>query len=486
MTYPSQESAPARRWQFLALARELVGAPAWLGAVLVFFGAMCHLEVVNPARPLRMSIGVHGLVSALAGFALIGLGLARRRALTERAALAALWLLTCGFLGFSVLRFVISHVDHHSVIGVIRNLLRIGCVLGLVAVPAWLAGFRKSALALQLALFALLMTARALVLQASSDPRIDVFTLASEASMALWRGENPYAIETTNLYQGTQLDLGYSPGYNYFPALLIANALSYKLAGDVRALYVLAELVIALCLWRFSRALGWSRFAAWTFAVFWCSTTLSFQVIEKWNDALVLALVAATLTLLAERRWVLAGVAFGLAAASKQYVPLAALPLALFALRVAPPRLRLRAATATLLAAALPCLPFLVDRPEALLSRTLFHFAGTPFREESLSLLNWAHLTFGFGVDSAWIRVSPYLGLGLGLAASVLVALRCRADAPLGLNLQYLIVGWLCVWQGMFQFIKQSFLNYHYFFLGVSVFLLAALAQCRPNSAASR
>jgi hypothetical protein len=320
---------------------------------------------------------------------------------------------------------------------------------------------------------------RAEVLRVSPHPRIDVFTFAREATNAFWRGENPYAADYSNLYEGTNLDLGYSPGYNYFPTILLANVFSGRFAGDVRAAYVLAEALCAFFIWRFTRALGWSREAACALSLLWCANSLSFQIVEKWNDSIVLAAILGTLAFLAEKRFVLAGVAFGLAVGTKQYAPLAALPLAAWLWHCAPAGAFKRFVIASLIAAALLFVPFVVNKGDWLLARTILHFTRTPFREDSISLLNGLRMLFGVPVTSWSIRVAPWLGLLAGLAVAVMAVLRERTDATAGWSEQIhkLLLAVLCLWAGFFHTIKQSFLNYEYFYFSVAVLMLVTMIE---------
>jgi Glycosyltransferase family 87 len=467
-----------------ALAREVLSLRGWLALALTWFCVMSHLEIVNPARPLRMSIPLHAFVSAAGAFGLPALGLMRRRAVSARGVFAVLWFLCLALLVLANWRFVISHVDQHPIVAQIRGIVRIAVLVLLALVPlAWFGKTRLVSTALAL-VAGLMLLDRARVLAASTDPRIDVFTLANEAAAAFWRGENPYAAEYSNLYEATKLDLGYSPGYNYFPAMLVANALSAKLFGDVRALYVLAEVACAFFIFRFARAFAWELPETWAVTALFCCNSLSFQVVEKWNDALVLACVLGMLAMLAEQRWLLAGVAFGFGAASKQYVPLAVAPLAIWLWRSGPPKSFHRVVLGAALGGGLVSLPFLVNQPNWLLHRTVLHFAGTPFRDESLSLLNLLRGLLDFDVDSWAIRVAPWFGLAAGMGAACLITWRCSRpegdpDAR-GTQLHRLVVALLFLWAGFFQFIKQSFLNYHYFSLGVSVLLLVSLTE-RPG-----
>jgi hypothetical protein len=465
-----------------AIVRDVIALRGWLVVAALWFCLTAYLELVNPARPREMHTLWYGFVSGAGAFALAGLGFMPRREVTPRAVFCVLWCMAFGFLVLANWKIVISHVDHHEWIVRMRLLIRLSVLALLAAFGAWFFGHPRTAMALLGWVVLALLVDRALVLAASQSPRIDVFTLAGEASAALWRGENPYAAEYSNLYESTPLDLGYSPGYNYWPAMLLANALAGKLFGDVRAFFVLSEFATAFFIYRFARAFAWDVLAALMLTAMWCCNVFSFQIIEKWNDSLVLAGILGMLAMLAERRWLLAGLAFGIAVASKQYAPLAVPPLAIWFWRSGPAGSLKRFIGGAAIGGGLVSLPFLVNQPEWLLHRTVLHFAGTPFRDDSLSLLNFLRAALGVGADSALIRIAPFFGLAIGLGLACALVWRCHsydsADLEAGRSqLQRLIAALLLTWAGFFHFIKQSFLNYHYFSLAVSVLLLVSLAQ---------
>jgi hypothetical protein len=465
------------------LAAELFELRWWLLALVIYVLAMGHLEGIDPAKPEKMRIVKHSLVSGLGAFALASLGLTRRRYLPEATVIKGIWAATIMMLLLMSKSFVISHIAHPAALVWMRGLIYLAAVSVLVAYPLSARGYRTAAIGALLTSVGLLLLARTGVLVVSPHPNIDVFTLAKEASRALWRGENPYAADYSNLYAGTKLDLGYSPGYNYFPTMLLTNALSDRMFGDVRAGYVFAEWLTAFFIARLVRGLGWSMLVAVSVTALWCANSLSFQVLEKWNDSIVLAATLGLLAMLAERRWLLAGVAFGLGAASKQYLPLAFLPIAVWLWNVAPPGGLKRFLWGVGLSAGVVCLPFLLNHGDWFLARTLLHFARTPFRDDSISLLNFARIILGFSVDSPLIRVSPYIGLTIGLGIALSIVARSRPASPdrmtasLDENVHRLLVALLFVWAGFFHFIKQSFLNYYYFLFSLCVLLMITMVR---------
>jgi hypothetical protein len=211
-----------------------------------------------------------------------------------------------------------------------------------------------------------------------------------------------------------------------------------------------------------------------------CANSLSFQLIEKWNDSIALAAVLATFVLLAEKRWLASGIAFGLGCAAKQYVPLAALPLVVWVWRVDGFAAVRRCVLGTAASFLLVCLPFLLNQPDWFLHRALFHFANTPFRGDSMSVLNGLRIWLGFPETSAVIHVSPFVGLIVGFGGGLWIVARCGGPAAEGgrsYALQRLLTALLLVWAAFFHSIKQSHLNYHYFYFSLACLLLFGMVQ---------
>ncbi|HKP57284.1 MAG TPA: hypothetical protein VJV78_11220 [Polyangiales bacterium] len=475
----------------MAWARAAFALRWWVLALLIYCVVMRHLQNIDPAQPTKLRFAKHAWFSGIGAVSLAALAQFARRTISDRLAMLTAWLLSLGFLGLMVHHVVVSHVVRGKWMSVIHVLAiaALGCAS--LAYPLFSAGRLRACVAFLVAAIGALLLARGFVLLASPHPWIDVFTLAKEAAAAFWRGENPYAADYGNLYQGTGLDLGYSPGYNYFPAMLIVNSLSAGLLYDVRTAYVLAEGLCALFLMRNARALGWSQTTAWAIALVWCANSLSFQIVEKWNDSLPLAAMFATLAMLAERRFVWAGVAFGLGCATKQYVPLAALPLLVWLWKSEPFLQVKRFVLASGAAFLLVCAPFLLNQPDWFLHRALFHFANTPFRGDSMSIINGLKMWLGFPAESRVIAISPFVGLGLGMTCALLVVWQARrqpaaASGERAAEMHRLLSALLIVWAAFFHSIKQSHLNYHYFYFSLCSLLLFSMVQRKASGTTER
>jgi uncharacterized membrane protein len=242
---------------------------------------------------------------------------------------------------------------------------------------------------------------------------------------------------------------------------------------------------------RTARALGWSQTTAWAIALVWCANSLSFQIVEKWNDSLPLAALFATLAMLAERRFVWAGVAFGLGCATKQYVPLAALPVLVWVWKTEPVDQWKRFVLSSGAAFLAVCAPFLLNQPDWFLHRALFHFANTPFRGDSMSIINGLKMWLGFPAESSVIAISPFVGLGVGMTCGLSLVWQARrlpaaASGERAAELHRLLTALLIVWASFFHSIKQSHLNYHYFYFSLASLLLFSMVQRKASEPAGR
>ncbi|GAC1551994.1 MAG: hypothetical protein NVS2B9_17560 [Myxococcales bacterium] len=313
----------------------------------------------------------------------------------------------------------------------------------------------------------------AAAVQLSPHPGIDTWIFQQVGAEALARGANPYSIGYPNIYAGGLDRVFYSPEllrggevivYPYPPLNLIAGTAARSLLGDVRYVAVAALAAAAACLARLGGRAGSgtaSRTTAELAALFVLLQPRTLLVVEKaWTEPLVIACFSfALLGLLRWRRAapsgaVLAGLAFGALAASKQYAPLLLLPLAL-----ASPRWdRTTAALAALVVPAVTLVPFAVWDVRELWNDLVVAQLVQPFRMDALSLLAlWGRA----------VGATPRSLALLGFAAAGLIflgALRRRSSA-----LQAAVAGaaaftWLVLLN------KQAFCNY----LWLAASLLAA------------
>ncbi|HTP29917.1 MAG TPA: hypothetical protein VMK12_30205 [Anaeromyxobacteraceae bacterium] len=290
---------------------------------------------------------------------------------------------------------------------------------------------------------------------------IDVWVFQQEASAALLRGENPYAITYPNIYGDLSV---YGPGvadtrhvfvFPYSPLTILGDLPAFAALGDVRYAFLAALLVAALAMARLAPAEFRVLAAA---AVLFHPTSLRI-VRGGWTEPVVLA--AGLLLALAIRRmvslgrggWAPAGAAAALLLGAKQYAPILLAPI----LPAIPSRGRGAAiALAVALTAAIVA-PFAMWGPRGLWNGVVLMQFRQPFRPDALS---WpaAFARLGFG--------PPMALASFAVVAAVLVLTwpRRRAVAP----------GMACGAVAFLVFVlsaKQAFVNYYWLANG---WLLAA------------
>jgi hypothetical protein len=256
--------------------------------------------------------------------------------------------------------------------------------------------------------------AGAVQIRTSDASFIDVWTLQQDALTALRQGQNPYSIRYRNIYGDMRFyapetaDARWVYGFPYVPQMVLLDAPSYALGGDVRYTMLAALLVAA---WAAARLAPAELGVLAALGVVLHPSSIH-VVRNSWTEPPALA--AALLLLLALRRfqrappkgWLAAGAAGAFFAGSKQFALLPLVPL----LPTLPRPGRVRAlATGALLAGAVLA-PFVYWDPAGLWNGTVMIHFHQPFRPDSLC---WQGLLGHLGLGP----LPPWLGFGLSAAA---------------------------------------------------------------------
>jgi hypothetical protein len=310
----------------------------------------------------------------------------------------------------------------------------------------------------------LLLLARVFTVLASPSPYIDVFTLTNQASDFLLAGQNPYTQTYRDLYNGLY---DYVPGPNYWPGYYLWSAV-FRAAGDIRWGAVLADGVVAVALLRVFAKLQVNQSLGRWAVLAWLAFPVSLYVLEQaWIEPVIVMLLVLAVWALIEGKWAAAGVALGMAAATKQYVPL----LVVFTIIVAWRNFARRNVLQTVLWAggtfAVIMFPFVIANPIAFFEQTVATYLTRGPRLEGLSVVAWFANEFRVTLDT-WVVLLVY---GLTLALSTWVAWRQRTWG-----------GWAALLAvalgGVFIFGTQAFCNYYYL-LSFLLFIAGCLGQ-RP------
>jgi hypothetical protein len=108
-----------------------------------------------------------------------------------------------------------------------------------------------------------------------------------------------------------------------------------------------------------------------------------------------------------------------------------------------------------------------------------------------MSIINGLKMWLGFPAESRVISVSPFVGLGLGMAGALALVWQGRqslaaASGERAPEMHRLITALLIVWAGFFHSIKQSHLNYHYFYFSLCCLMLFSMTQRKVGEPAER
>lgn len=313
------------------------------------------------------------------------------------------------------------------------------------------------------------------LLRASPNPHIDVFVWHREAFEALFKGQNPWAMDLPNIYRDTRW---YAPGLADaqtvftgfpYPPLSMALALPGHLVANDYRYANLAALTAAGTLMTYARA---GRLGAIAALIFLFSPRHLFVLEQGWTEANVIFMVAVTVFVAC--RWPKAlPYTLGLMLAIKQYMVFM-LPVSFFLMPKAeqPPQWKAFGifCAKAVGVAALVTLPGFLWSPEAFFRSVVAFQAKQPFRPDALSYISAT-------MDSAQ---QPTLPLSLNFIV-VLVALGLalwRAPrTPAGFAAATSLVVLL-----FFAFAKQAFCNYYFVAVGTLCIALAALQP--PEEAA--
>lgn len=349
--------------------------------------------------------------------------------------------------------------------------IRVLAGLALIGATAWLLPDRRFGRWAFPAMLLLAVAARVLVLYAVRYPPIDVFVSQTSVAIGLGEGMNGYAMTFTSPYQ----NIPSFDHYGYPPLTIYLNYLSWLFFKDVRAAWVICELLAALCVYRLAarfrpEARRWRELLALT-ALF--LPRALFVVEQSWTEPMVmLSLGALALAASAAGSGSLAkGLAFGLLLSSKQYAVLL-IPLVARLRRLRPAAWIIAFGLAGALA-----LPFALWDFSAIKHDVFDFFLTSADRRDALSLYG-AAIALGRGLP--WLLVTP-----LWLAGVAFFTWRMGTKAQNGgtavPSLARLLFAAAGMWMFFFLLGKQAFMNY--FHLVAYTLLLAAAATPTPAEA---
>jgi hypothetical protein len=328
-----------------------------------------------------------------------------------------------------------------------------------------------------LAVYALLAT---WVIQASGDPKIDVWYFQQGAAQALLEGRSPYTAEYPDPHadlRGPTIEGAAANGklyvFPYPPLCFLAGLPGYVLFGDVRYSHLAAILLVTASIagtgWRLGVPAGHPAELA---AVTLLCHPRGFAMLEfAFTEPFVAAGLAGAVWVLAGRRPGRAWLPLACGLAVKQYAVLC-LP-GLWATR----RLGARPLVGAILAAGVVTLPFFLWAPREFWRSVISFNAANPFETDCLSISAWLALNTGEQLSSLVKKVSSLVGFGAAFGVMGLVWWRAwgpMAPGTLGAGATFL---------AFFMFNRAAPMNYYW--LVATLFSLAVMVAFAELTAAT-
>jgi hypothetical protein len=258
--------------------------------------------------------------------------------------------------------------------------------LGLLLAYAFMVRLPRVRTWLALVLLGIAATTHLVVLRMVPFPLIDVFTVISEASVALLEGRNPYANSYTDIYQGQ----GVTPsGFGYLPGLFPWSVAGMVTAGDIRAgnIFSLVGMALIFVLASSSKGVDGKYFLACL--VFLGGAGL-FVAEQAWIDPILALLAFASTWLLRRRRMVAASILAGLLCTTKQYGVVAFCFLVIMAWNQEGGRPAAKFLAIAFLTGISIQAPFVLWNFDAYWNAVFVGIGNLPFRPDAYTLISWA------------------------------------------------------------------------------------------------
>lgn len=321
---------------------------------------------------------------------------------------------------------------------------------------------------LKLRFFVLLIAAfvlRILIIIASPEPIIDVYTIQKEAPQLLLSGTNPYDAVYTQVYPGVKNDY-----YSYWPVSFLAQIPFIILFKDPRVLPAIADVAAALLLY----LLGKGSIAAQALSLIYLYRPNSNFIIEQsWLDpsAIFLVLLIYYLWQKHKNKLYILGGLMGLLAGLKLYYALMLPFFILLTYKKGSLRTVIKLCLGLIFTLTITVYPFLLWNRGKFIQNTFLDFLTVETRpsviplHQSLNLNTLYYILTGKDIP-LFIVLPIFVGIVSLLFYKLANSKKTDKDDS---YLNKIIVAQALVFLSLFIIFQYAFINYYYFVTGLLI-----------------
>lgn len=292
---------------------------------------------------------------------------------------------TMGILLHSLLFFThhgILYTQNTEALDLILNLRNLSLVLAFLVI--WPKLNEKASLFVIGSLISIFCISKYAVIMASPHPSIDVYYVMTAGTDGFLRGENPYSLEYSSSMSQAY---GYQTTFSYLPSILYLTAPLRLLGLDARVLLWLAELLIALGIFKVThKRLKTFKNAALPALLFLSAPVNWFLLEQAWSDTLMISVLFWGWIFIQDRRPLLGAITLAIAAGIKQYAVFICILIAIDAYRMMSKREFMRALLTAILTLIAIIAPFILINPQAFSQSVLGLYQNMPLRLDSMSI----------------------------------------------------------------------------------------------------
>lgn len=297
---------------------------------------------------------------------------------------------------------------------------------------------------------ALLFIAKIFIIYISPAPHIDVHVVSNMAADFALQGKNPYNQIYPDIYNGAY---AYAPNFVYGPTCLWWS-LPFRLLGDVRFGYIVAEFLTLFGLLLFLKKYLHEKNLIYSIAILWLAFPVSLFVLEQaWIDPVIVMCFAWLAYFIANENFKFSAITAAFLAATKPYSLLIPFLTFVFLWRTQGRSKALRWALICGVVFLIILAPFLIDDASGFYKTTIQWMLHAPMRTDSLSLPSlWVYLIHQ--PVAGWLLTMIYF-----FALGITVLWQIKHSLP---HVRVWLFAQVFIYGVIFLFGKQAFCNYYY------------------------